>query len=345
MTFVKGTITDQEETGFGSVFTDHMTIATFDDATGWRYAGVHPHAPLELQPAAAVLHYGQSVFEGMKAFRGVDGHVRLFRPRDYLQRLTRSAARMCMPAPDVEQATEWLLELLREDESWVPDAGQGALYVRPAIIATDPVLRVRPSSSFLFFVILSPVRDYYLGATALRIRVEHEYIRAAEGGSGAAKTGGNYAASQLATRSAVEEGFDQVLWLDSTRSYVQEMGTMNVMMRIGDSVVTPPIGDCILPGITRDTAIQLLRRWRVPVYERPISVAELVTTSREGRLLEVWGTGTAAGVVPVAEVKSMETIIRPRVTPGESLSAKLATAITDIQLARAADEFGWMVAV
>jgi len=332
---------------FGIVFTDYMAVIPYQQGHGWGEARIEPYGPLSLDPAAAVLHYAQTVFDGLKAFRGEDGVARMFRPRQHLERLQRSATRMCMPVIDAEQVLDTLLSLLELEQDWAPRAPGTALYIRPIIIATEPFLGVRPARSYLFYIILSPVGSYYPGGlTPLRILVSDRYVRAVEGGVGDAKTGGNYAASLFAAEEAHAAGYDQVLWLDGLqRRYLDEVGTMNIMVRIEDEVVTPPLSGTILPGITRDATLTLMREWGLRVSERPISIDEVVDAAENGRLREVWGTGTAAVVSPVGELAYRDA----RVTVNEGrigeVTQRLYDAVTAIQYARVPDTHGWMTPI
>lgn len=332
------------ELGFGTVFTDHMALMEYHEGQGWGNARIKPYGPLSLDPAAAVLHYAQAVFDGLKAFRGQDGVVRVFRARRHVERMSASAARLCIPAFDPERVFEAVMALLEIDEEWAPHAHGTALYIRPVIIATEPFLGVRPARSYLLYVILSPVGSYYTeGMAPLRILVTDRYVRAVEGGVGAAKTAGNYAASLLAAEEAHREGFAQVLWLDGVqRRYIDEVGTMNIMARIGDEVITPPLSGTILPGVTRDTALQLMREWGLTVSERPIAIDEVVDAAHSGQLREVWGTGTAAVISPVGELSYRgESIAVNEGRIGE-LTQRLYDTITGIQYARLPDSYGWM---
>jgi branched-chain amino acid aminotransferase len=299
---------------------------------------------VSLDPATAALHYGQSVFEGMKAFRGDDGVVRVFRPQRHLQRLARSAARLCMPSPEQDEALAWLLQLLRLERDWVPSQPGTSLYIRPVIMASEAFLGVRPARTYSFFVILSPVGRYYESPAPMRLLVEDRYVRAVDGGVGMAKTGGNYATALLAAEEAHAAGFDQVLWLDGVhRRYLDEAGMMNVMLRIGDTVITPPLTGTLLDGVTRDASVTLLREWGVEVQETPVSIDEVAAASRDGTLKEVWGTGTAAVVQPIAELSYRGEGIVPHGN-GET-SSRLLQAITDLQYGRAEDTHGWLIEV
>ena len=335
------------ELGFGTVFTDHTFLADFQEEKGWYDPRIEPYGPLSLDPAAAVLHYAQAVFEGLKAFRGVDGRVRLFRPHKHIERLNNSARRVCIPALDPDWALRSLVELVGVERDWVPASVGTALYIRPTIIATEAFLGVRPAKSYIYYVILSPVGAYYReGMNPVKILVVDKYVRAVPGGVGAAKTGGNYAASLLASEEAHQAGFTQVLWLDGAqRRYIEEVGTMNIMFRLGDEVVTPPLTGSILAGVTRDSALTLLREWGLAVSERQIEIHEVVAAARKGTLREAWGTGTAAVISPVGEFAYQgERIVINAGRVGE-LTQRLYEAIVDIQYARVPDQHGWTLEV
>ncbi len=333
--------------GFGTVFTDHMFVADFQEEKGWYDPRIEPYGPFSLDPATAVLHYAQAVFDGLKAFRGKDGVVRLFRPQRHLERLNQSAERLCIPLLDPELALRSLVMLVGMEKDWVPSTVGTALYVRPTIIASEPFLGVRPAKSYIYFVILSPVGAYYAeGMNPVKILVVDKYVRAVEGGVGAAKTGVNYAASLYAAEEAKHAGFTQVLWLDGLhRKYLDEVGTMNIMVKIGDEVITPPLGGTILAGVTRDSTLTLMREWGLPVSERPIAIDEVVEAAERGTLREVWGTGTAAVISPVGELayKNRRIVINGgRI--GE-LTQRLYDTIVSIQYAETPDTHGWTVAV
>src|SRR5436189_3565595 len=291
-----------KDLAFGTVFTDHMFVADFQEEKGWYDPRVEPYGPLSLDPAAAVLHYAQAIFDGLKAFRGVDGKVRLFRPQKHVERMNNSARHMCIPPLDPELALRSLVTLVGIERDWVPKTVGTSLYVRPTIIASEAFLGVRPAKSYIYFVILSPVGAYYPeGINPVKILVVDKYVRAVEGGVGGAKTGVNYAASLYAAEEAKHAGFTQVLWLDGReRKYIDEVGTMNIMLKISDEVITPPLSQgTILPGVTRDSALTLMREWGLRVSERQISIAEVARAARDGSLSEGWGTGTAAVISPV----------------------------------------------
>ncbi len=335
------------ELGFGNVFTDHMFVADFQEEKGWYDPRVVPYGLLPLDPAAAVLHYAQAVFDGLKAFRGVDGKVRLFRPQKHVERLNNSAKHMCIPPLDPELALQSLVTLVGIERDWVPAAIGTSLYIRPTIIASEPFLGVRPAKSYIYFVILSPVGAYYPeGMAPVKIRVEEKRVRAVEGGLGNAKTGANYAASLMAGEEAKHEGFTQVLWLDGVhRKYIDEVGTMNIMVKIAGEVITPPLTGTILPGVTRDSVLTLLRDWGGKVSERQISIDEVVAAHTAGTLEEVFGTGTAAVISPVGELAFRG---RRMVINGGTIgpmTQKLYDAIVGIQYGKLADPHGWMVEV
>lgn len=330
---------------FGRVFTDHMLIANYERSTGWQEARVQPYGPLQLDPATMALHYGQNVFEGIKAYRGDDGVVRLFRPQKYIERFSKSAERLCIPPIDEALALEWLLDFVRLAQAWVPSEPGSALYLRPFIFAADPYVGVRPSETYVFCLIASPVGAYY-GDESLKILAEERHVRAVDGGVGAAKTGANYAASLLAAEEAHAAGYNQVLWLDGhEHRYLEEVGTMNIMLRIGDEVVTPPLGGSILDGVTRDTALTLLRDWGVKVNERRIAIDEVIEAARNGSLREMWGTGTAAGIAPIGVLghQGRDYLINEGL-PGE-VSERLKRSIADMHYSRVADPHGWAVVV
>jgi len=335
------------ELGFGQIFTDHMFVADFQDEKGWYDPRIEPYGSIALEPSAAVLHYAQAVFDGLKAFRGVDGKVRLFRPQKHVERLNLSARRMCIPPLDSGLALQSIVQLVGMERDWVPQTIGTSLYIRPTIIASEAFLGVRPAKSYIYFVILSPVGAYYPeGMAPVKIMVEEKYVRAVEGGLGGAKTGANYAASLMPGEEAKHDGFTQVLYLDGVhKKYIEEVGTMNIMVRIGDEVVTPPLGGTILPGVTRDSALVLMRRWGLKVSERQISIDDVVHAHKRGALKEVWGTGTAAVISPVGELvyKGERMVIHDGKIG--SLTQRLYDAIVGIQYGQAPDPDGWTVEV
>lgn len=335
------------ELGFGTTFTDHMFMLDYKEGKGWHNARIEPYHALTLDPAAAVLHYAQAVFDGLKAFRQQDGKVVLFRPQKHAERLVNSCTRMCIPGLDPTAVLESLVSLVRLEQDWAPHTVGTSLYLRPTVIADEPFLGVRPAKSYLYYVIISPVGSYYPeGMNPVKILVVDKYVRAVEGGVGAAKTAGNYAASLFAAEEAKHEGFTQVLWLDGVhRKYIDEVGTMNIMMRIGDEVVTPPLSGAILPGVTRDSVLTILRDWSLNVSERPVSIDEVMEAADQGTLREVWGTGTAAVISPVGELsyKGRRVVINGGQTG--DLTQKLYNAIVGIQYGLEPDPRGWTVPV
>ncbi len=335
---------DDRSLVFGKHFTDHMLLADYDPQRGWHDRRIVPYGPLSLDPAAAVLHYGQELFEGIKAFRGEDGAVRLFRADRNCARMAAGAERICIPPMDPEWMLEAISELVRVEQSWVPHSPGTALYIRPTLIATEPFLGVRPARTYAFFVLLSPVGAYYAeGFDPVKIAVEAKYVRAAQGGLGAVKAGANYVASLLASEEAKAKGFAQVLWLDAKEHrWFEEVGTMNLMVRIGEEVLTPPLGGSILDGVTRDTALTLLREWGVPVTERPISIDEVREAHAAGDLQEVFGTGTAAVISPVKELSYRGESFRVGDGGVGTIARRLHDAITDIQYGRVPDTRGWL---
>ena len=323
-----------------------MALADWDESTGWTDPRVMPYANFSLAPAAAVFHYGQEIFDGLKAFRTSDGRVRLFRPDRHCRRLAEGAGRLCMPAVDTAMMMDLLVALLRADRDWVPSSPGTSLYVRPTLIATEPFLGVRPSKKYLFFIIASPVGPYHGAAFApAKIWVEDRFVRAAPGGLGAVKAGANYAASLLAAEEAKKRGFDQVLWTDPEHRHLEEVGTMNMVVVIDDEVITPALDGTILGGITRDSVLTLCREWGLRVSERRLSVDELLQAESAGRLREVFGCGTAAVITPVGQLGWKDrTIVINGVQPGE-LARRVFGAITDVQYGRVPDSRGWIAEI
>jgi branched-chain amino acid aminotransferase len=337
----------EENLGFGRYFSDHMFIADFSESVGWHAPRIVPYQPLRIDPGASVLHYGQAIFEGLKAFKGVDGKVRLFRPEMNHKRMQASADRLCMRFLDYDVYLEGLKQLVRIDIDWVPSRPGTALYLRPTLIGSEAFLGVRPAENFIYYVIASPVGSYYGdNIEAVKIWVEREYSRAAAGGIGAAKAGGNYASSLIAATAAKKRGFSQVLWLDaSEKRYVEEVGTMNVFFRIGDKILTPPLGGTILPGVTRASVIELMARRGTPVVERRIELTEIVEAHRKGELKEIFGSGTAASISPVGALGLGDELLTINGgKPGE-VSTELHKTLNDIQYGRTKDTMGWTVEV
>jgi len=335
---------DLESLGFGKHFTDHMFILDYNKEQGWHSPRIVPFEPLVLSPSAMVFHYGQAIFEGLKAYKTNDGRTLLFRPDKNIERLNRSCERMCIPpiAPDL--VLEAIVRLVEVERDWIPNKEGTSLYIRPFIIATEPYLGVRPASEYKFMIILSPVGAYYSGRqlVPVKIYVEDEYVRAVPGGVGHVKTSGNYAASLYAQKKAEELGYDQVLWLDGKENkYVEEVGSMNIFFKINGEVYTPKLNGSILSGITRDSVIQLVKDWGVPVHEERISIEDIFNAYKNGELEEVFGTGTAAVISPVGELKWNEHKMLLNNSETGEFSKKLYETITNIQYGKAEDKFGW----
>jgi len=338
---------DQNKLAFGKYFTDHMFIMDYAVGKGWYDPRIIPYGPLTLDPSTMVFHYGQITFEGLKAYLTADKRILLFRPDQNMERMNLSNDRLCIPRLDTAFGVEAIKALVSEDRDWIPSVEGTSLYIRPFVIPTDPYLGVRPSETYKFIIILCPVGAYYPeGINPVKIYVESEYVRAVKGGVGFAKTPGNYAASLKAQVEANQKGFTQVLWLDGVdKKFVEEVGTMNVFFKIKGEVVTPIMEGSILPGITRDSTIRLLKSWGVPVQERRISVEELYEAQQGGYLEEAFGTGTAAVISPIGELNwnGQEMIINNReIGP---VSADLYKTITGIQKGLIKEDWGWVVEV
>ena len=337
----------EDNLGFGQYFTDHMFIMDYTEGQGWHDARIVPYAPLEMDPASMVLHYGQTIFEGMKAYRAKDGRILLFRPEKNMERTNISNERLCIPPIDKDFCIKAICELIKTDSEWVPENEGNSLYIRPFIIATDPFLGVRPSLTYKYIVILSPVGAYYPeGIDPVKIFVESNYVRAVKGGIGFAKTAGNYAASIKAQMEAKEKGYTQVLWLDGLhKKYIEEVGTMNVFFKIDGKIITPALNGSILAGVTRDSAIELLKSWGYEVVEREISIDELYEANDSGKLEEAFGTGTAAVISPIGELNYNGNIAV--INGGETgeVASRLYNEITEIQNGNAKDLFNWTIEV
>ncbi|MCK5436613.1 MAG: branched-chain amino acid aminotransferase, partial [Desulfobulbaceae bacterium] len=284
---------DESKLGFGKFMSDYMFVMKYDESKGWNDPVIRKYEDFSLDPAAMVLHYGQAIFEGLKAYRGKDGRIFLFRPTDNLNRMNISAERMCMARIPTDVVLDAMKQLVEVDQEWVPRVNGSSLYIRPALIATEAGLGVRPAAEYLFFIITGPVGAYYSeGFNPTRIYVEDKYVRAVPGGVGHVKTAGNYAASIMAAVEAHKLGYTQVLWLDAIkRKNIEEVGTSNIFFVIGDDLITPELSGSILPGITRDSVIQLARDWGIRVTERTISIDEVLSANEDGSLKEVFGTG------------------------------------------------------
>ncbi|GBC63147.1 branched chain amino acid aminotransferase [Desulfonema ishimotonii] len=335
---------DQSKLGFGQIFTDHMFNMDYNPEKGWHNARIEPYGPIQMDPATMVLHYGQAIFEGMKAYRTEKGDIQLFRPRENFHRANASNRMLCIPQMDEGFVLDALKELLRLEKDWIPSAPGTSLYIRPTIIATDVFLGVRASDTYRFFIILSPVGAYYPeGFNPVKIWVTKRHVRAVRGGIGEAKTPGNYAASLYAGEKAHEEGFTQVLWLDGVeQKYVEEVGSMNIFFAIDGELITPVLNGSILPGVTRDSVIALARLWNIPCAERRISIDEVVEAQKAGKNVEIFGSGTAAVISPVGTIRYNDEDISIGNNDVGPLTLKFYNALTDIQYGRAEDPLGWI---
>ncbi|MED4533278.1 branched-chain amino acid aminotransferase [Metabacillus fastidiosus] len=336
---------DINNLGFGRFFTDHMFVVDYTEGKGWHEPRIIPYQPISLDPASKVFHYAQTVFEGLKAYLTVDNKVLLFRPESNFKRLNASNERLCIPIIDEELALEALKQLVEVDREWIPNAPGTSLYIRPFIIATEPCLGVASSQNFQFIIILSPVGSYYKeGIKPVKILVEQQYVRAVAGGTGEAKTGGNYASSLKGQELANKDGYSQTLWLDGReKRYIEEVGSMNIFFKINGTVVTPALNGSILRGITRDSMIQLLKAKNIPVEERQISIHDITEAYHNGTLEEAFGTGTAAVISPIGELKWLdERIIINNGEIGE-VTQMLYDTLTGIQNGSIPDQFNWTI--
>ena len=334
-----------ETLGFGKVFTDHMFIMDYSKEQGWHDARIVPFAPISLHPASTVLHYGSEIFEGLKAYRRADGGVQMFRPIENIRRMNNSARRMCLPEIPEELAMEVLTEFVRVEQDWTPAAPGTSLYLRPFMYGNDETLGVHAVHNATYVIIASPVGSYYKeGINPVKIMIETEDVRAVRGGTGEAKCGGNYAASNRAGQRAEEQGYSQVLWLDGVeRKYIEEVGAMNVMFKIAGEVVTPRLSGSILPGITRKSCIEVLKKQGYTVSERLISIDELAEAMANGTLEEAWGCGTAAVVSPIGELNykgEKYTVNNGEIGP---VTQYLYDTLTGIQWGKVEDTFGWIL--
>jgi branched-chain amino acid aminotransferase len=339
--------TDESKLGFGKIFSDHFFIMPYHTGRGWHDPQIEPYRPLCLDPTAMCFHYAQEIFEGMKAYRGKDGDIFLFRPMENIKRMNVSAARLCMPQVDEGLFMEALTKLLRLDKDWIPRGSGTSLYIRPTMIATEPALGVHPANEYLFFIILCPVGAYYAeGFGPTKIFVTEEYSRAVPGGTGNVKAGGNYAASLYASEQAKSMGYTQVLWLDAIeRKYVEEVGTSNMFFIIDNELITAPLTGTILPGVTRDSVIRLAKSWGVTVAERRLSMDELMAAIANGSLQEAFASGTAAIVSPVGQIcyRGKEYVIGSGKTG--KLTERLYNEILQIQYGQKDDPFGWRIKI
>lgn len=332
-----------EQLGFGKYFSDHMFTIEYDHGV-WKHPKISPFGPISMDPGASVFHYGQAMFEGMKAFRAQNGKIHLFRPEFHAKRMADGAGRLCMPSVPTDIFLQAVEQLVKLDESWIPDAKNSALYIRPTLIGTESFLGVRPSEKYLFFIITSPVGAYYAEKFApVNIWIEDRLIRAAAGGLGSIKAAANYAASLRASTEAKKKHYSQVLWLDAKEHhYIEEVGTMNVFFKIGDEVVTPSLDGTILAGVTRDSVLQILKDWNIKVIERRISLDEVAKAHASGALKEVFGTGTAAVISPVGQLANEKYNLQ--INKGEvgELTLKLHAEISAIQNGLKPDVHNWV---
>ncbi|MBO7292958.1 MAG: branched-chain amino acid aminotransferase [Clostridia bacterium] len=340
-----GTLVAEEKLGFGRVFTDHMFLMDWDDKSGWHDARIVPFGPLPLHPASTVLHYGAEIFEGLKAYRRADGGVQLFRPMENIRRLNNSAERMCLPLVDEDEMLEILTTFVKLEERWVPHTFGTSLYLRPFLFGNDEHLGVHAVHRATFALIASPSGSYYAeGINPVGIMIESEDVRAVRGGTGYAKCGGNYAASTRAGERAAKRGYSQVLWLDGVeRKYIEEVGAMNVMFRIGDEIVTPALSGSILPGITRKSCLEVLRAEGYRVSERLLSIDELLAALEDGTLLEAWGCGTAAVVSPIGRFAYGDKVYTVGNGGIGEVTQKLYDILTGIQWGKSEDPYGWVL--
>jgi len=334
---------DFDNIPFGKVFSDHMLVADYRDGA-WQSAEITPYQDLTLSPATTALHYGQSIFEGMKAYRNAEGKPVLFRPRDNYARMNRSAERMVMPAIPDTLFLDGLKELIRLDADWIPTQEDSSLYIRPLIFANDDFIGVKPSDAYKFVIFTCPVGKYY--SEPVKLWVTREFVRAAEGGTGEAKTAGNYAASYYAAKQAHDRGYDNILWLDGKEHrYVEECGTMNIFFVIDGVAVTPALSGTILRGVTRDSTITLLHDMDVEVQERRITIEEIFESQEAGKLQEAFGAGTAATISPVIEIASEEGVVNLPPDSERKIGPALLKQLTDIRHGVAEDVHGWVEAL
>ena len=338
---------DSSTLGFGKIFTDHMFMMDYNSEKGWYNARIIPFAPISLHPASTVLHYGSEIFEGLKAYRRADGKVQLFRPMENIRRLNNSAERLCLPQIPEEDALEALTAFVQCEQDWTPSAPGTSLYLRPFLYGNDETLGVHAVHNATFVIIASPVGSYYKeGINPVKIMIEDQDVRAVRGGTGYAKCGGNYAASLRAGERAEKQGYTQVLWLDGVeRKYIEEVGAMNIFFKIDGKIVTPMLNGSILPGVTRNSVIQLCKKMGYEVEERRISAEELIEAQKAGKLEECFGTGTAAVISPVGKLRYVDDVMIINNNEIGEVSQKLYDTLTGIQWGKREDDMGWTVEV
>ena len=333
--------TDLEQLEFGKTFSDHMLIMDYRDGK-WSSPKIEPYRNLSISPASSVIHYGQSIFEGMKAFKNKEGRYGLFRPDKNIERMNRSAVRMCMPTIPENVFMDGLCELVRLDNQWIPTGEMASLYIRPFLFAIDEYIGVKASKDYRFMIITSPVNAYY--TKPVSVKVERKYTRAVKGGTGFAKAAGNYAGSLYPARLANEQGYDQLLWTDATEhEYIEESGTMNVMFVIEDRLITPALSETILDGVTRRSTLQVAKDWGLQVEERRISVNEIVEAHRSGTLSEAFGCGTAATIAHIRAIADGDNMMELPPIEERKLGNKLMKYFTDLKKFRTDDKHGWMI--
>lgn len=331
--------TDFSNLPFGHIFSDHMFVADYADGE-WKNFQIMPYGNLSMSPAMASLHYGQTFFEGLKAYKHPDGKIVVFRPDKNAERFNLSAQRMCMPELPTEIFLQSIAALVNIDKGWIPTAAGTSLYIRPYMFATDPYLGVQPSKTYKYIILTCPVGAYF--SKPLKVKVEDKYSRSSEGGFGFAKTGGNYGGSLFPAQEALKEGFDQIIWTDGhDHAYVEELGAANVMFIIDGVLVTPSTRDTILKGVTRDTVLTLARKWGVPIEERRVAVAEVIDALKAGKLTEAFGVGTAATIAPIASIGHKGEIYTLPDQSKAEFSNKALKTLNEVRYGTAADEFGW----
>ena len=335
--------TDLQDIKFGRVFSDHMFVMDYVDGA-WKEPVIMPFADLQMSPAALVLHYSQTIFEGLKAYRADDGSVGIFRPKDNIARMNRSAVRMCMPQIPEELFLEALTTLVGEDRNWIPEGDGAALYIRPFMFASDEYIGVKPSDGYRFIIFTCPVRGYY--SEPVRVKIETTYSRAFPGGTGEAKCGGNYAGGLYPAKMGQDAGFHQLIWTDGlTHQYIEESGTMNVFFNIDGTLVTPALDGTILRGVTRDSIIRIAKDEGFPVEERRVSVEEIVTAAREKRLVSAFGAGTAATIAHIASIAHGDEVFELPAVGERKLAERIGSVLDGIRRGHLTDKYGWVVRV
>lgn len=329
-------------TEFGSVFSDHMFVATYKDGK-WHEGEIKPYGTINILPSLHSLHYGQAIFEGMKAYKGPNNETFLFRPEENAKRLNKSAVRMCMPEIPKDLFLDGLYELLKLDDKWIPKGESTALYIRPFMFASSNFIKANPSDEYMFIIITCPVQAYYKGE--VHVKVETGFTRAASGGTGAAKAAGNYGASFYPAKQAQEKGFQQLIWTDGNHhQFIEESGTMNIFFRRKNELVTPPLSDSILPGITRDSLIQLAAHHGIPCVQEKIGLESLVLAHKSGNITEAFGAGTAATVASINSITYKDEKLTFK-DLDDSFANKLKTELQNLQYGRTDDPFGWRVKI